>query len=482
MAILFQMKLLGGDRHQVKYAEGHWLRRYGLAVVLVAITIGLALTLTHYGIKLNFTIPVVVALVAGTWYGGRGPGLLIGVLFQTTTIIYAKVPEDSSIYAVIFGYFSTLCLYVFLAVLISGLRKILRSLSEQRDLLQVTLASIGDAVIATNTRGRITFMNPVAEELTGWRESNARGHALEEVFRTVDDDSGKVVINPVERVLATGILTGLSNHTRLISKSGVEIPIDNNAAPIRHEEEIKGVVLVFSDVSERKAAERSLREREIMQRIVEAQEAERHRIARDLHDHLGQKMTALRLGIENIVCKAPRDRAFSRAVDALQGAAANIDQDIGYLSWELRPTELEDLGLADALQSFVREWSIQFATQAEFHLSDPDLDSPARFSPTVETNLYRIVQEALHNVVKHADATCVNVLLQRRNDQLILIIEDDGKGFDPRPPTGSLRRSEGLGIVGMRERAALLKGTFEIETSPLGGTSIVVSVPLETAN
>lgn len=476
--LVARMKLLEGNRKKFKATERHWILRYGLAVALVAITIGIAVLLNNFGVKLNFTIPVVLALVAGAWYGGRGPGLLIGVLFQATTITYAKVPEDTVWAALIFGYFSTFCLYVFLALLISGLRNLLRRLSEQRDLLHVTLASIGDAVIATNPSGRVTFMNPVAEQLTGWNETQARGQDLENVFRTVDEYSHKVLINPVDRVLATGAIANLSNQTRLISKTGKEIPIENSAAPITYDDEIKGVVLVFSDVSERRAAERSLRERETMRRIVEAQEAERYRIARDLHDHLGQKMTALRLRIENVADDLPHSGSINGAIEEVKRSAANIDRDIGFLSWELKPTELKDLGLVDALRSFVREWSNQYGISAEFQTSQLDNDTVERLDISTETNLYRIVQEALSNVLKHARANCVNVLLHRREGHLILIIEDDGRGFDHEPASAT-PALHGLGLIGMVERAALLKGTFEIDTHPGGGTTIIVSIPMQ---
>ncbi|HEX3102787.1 MAG TPA: PAS domain S-box protein, partial [Pyrinomonadaceae bacterium] len=246
--------LLQRPKFEVKPVNHHWVFRYGLAILLVAATIGLSLLLNHFGIKLNFTIPVVVALVVGSWYGGRGPGLLIGVLFQATTIIFAKAPEDTGTAALIFTYFSTFSLYVFVALLISGLRNVLRRLSEQRDLLQVTLSSIGDGVIATNTSGQVMFMNPMAEQLTGWGEAPARGVPLEDVFCIVNETTGEVVRNPVDQVLATGTVSGLENHTILKSKTGRTIPIDDSAAPIKNGNEIKGVVLVFSDVSERKEA------------------------------------------------------------------------------------------------------------------------------------------------------------------------------------------------------------------------------------
>jgi signal transduction histidine kinase len=225
-------------------------------------------------------------------------------------------------------------------------------------------------------------------------------------------------------------------------------------------------------VTQRKAAERAQRETEIMGRIVEAQESERLRIARDLHDHLGQKMTALRLKIGSIA--ASNDGAGSLA--DVVADAVNIDRDIGFLSWELRPTELEELGLDNSLSTYVREWSDQYGIAANFHSGTPmgkqTLDRIGRLPVPVETNLYRIVQEALNNVLKHAEAKNVDVLIQRDTENVSLIIEDDGTGFDP-----TKNGHRGLGLMGMNERAALLNGTCEIDSSPDGGTTVIVRVP-----
>ena len=459
--------------------KDHWLWRYGLAVVLFGAALGLSLLLSNFGIKINLTIPLVLALVATAWYGGRGPGILISVLFQATTIIYVPMPPDSTVAKAWFGYLSVFSLYIFLIFVISGLRRIQHRLAEQRDLLQVTLSSIGDAVITTDTKGRVTFMNEVATRLTGWEDASSNGVALKEVFRITNEETGEPVADPVKRVLETGGAVGLANHTILKSKTGREIPIDDSAAPIRDGGEIKGVVLVFADVTERRLAERARRETEIMHRIVNAQEAERHRIARDLHDHLGQQMTALRLQIESVADEFSDDPALADAMDDVQEAAQKVDRDIGYLSWELRPTELEQLGLENALSSFVREWSSQHGIAAEFLTSQSDNGTTTRrLAQTAETNLYRIAQEALNNVVKHADAESVNVLLQHRDDQTVLIIEDDGRGFDHEIHTTDGSTPGGLGLLGMQERASLLKGALEIDSTPGSGTTILARIPV----
>src|SRR5262245_23187499 len=133
----------------------------------------------------------------------------------------------------------------------------------QREFFQVTLASIGDAVIVTDARGVVTFTNPAAQALTGWAQDEATGRPLPEVFDIVNEETRDPVEDPVSKVLRAGGVAGLANHTLLRTKSGVTIPIDDSAAPIRDARgQLQGVVLVFRDVSERRRAEQALRRSE----------------------------------------------------------------------------------------------------------------------------------------------------------------------------------------------------------------------------
>src|SRR5688572_20479942 len=136
-------------------------------------------------------------------------------------------------------------------------RQTAKASQEQRELLRLTLSSIGDAVITTDTEGRVTFLNPVAEFLTGWTQEEATGVPLERVFRIVNEETRRTVENPATRALREGVVIDLGNHTLLIAKDGTERPIDDSAAPIRHANgEVAGVVLVFRDVSEHRRQER----------------------------------------------------------------------------------------------------------------------------------------------------------------------------------------------------------------------------------
>ena len=201
------------------------------------------------------------------------------------------------------------------------------------------------------------------------------------------------------------------------------------------------------------------------------------RIARDLHDQLGQRLTALRLKIASLHELSGDPEQFVVRVNRLQEIAERLDSEVSFLAWELRPTTLDELGLLDAVAAFVNEWSRHYEIPADFHSNGLPKN---RLDGEIETHLYRITQEALNNIAKHAAATTVNVLLERREESVILIIEDDGTGFDPSKSTDTGDSSKGLGLVGMSERATLVGGNVEIESARGKGTTIYVRVPFSS--
>ena len=160
----------------------------------------------------------------------------------------------------------------------------------------------------------------------------------------------------------------------------------------------------------------------------------------------------------------------------MQALAERIDAEVDFLAWELRPTALDDLGLTAALTNFVKEWSSHYHIPADAHVTGFGSGS-LRLPPEVETCLYRIAQEALNNVYKHAQAARVSVVLERRDGDAVLVVEDDGVGFDG-ADVASWQGDRGIGLVGMRERAALLGGSVEFESAPGKGTTIFARVPV----
>jgi signal transduction histidine kinase len=206
--------------------------------------------------------------------------------------------------------------------------------------------------------------------------------------------------------------------------------------------------------------------REAMRKVVQAQELERTRLARELHDETGQALTSILLALKPLEGAADADARA--AVAAVRELVVSTLQDVRRLAVELRPSALDDLGLVpavDRLAQTVAETGIRVDVEA--HIGDE------RLPESVETTLYRIVQEAVTNVARHSGAERLSITLTRKNGAVVAIVEDDGKGFDP-ARTGS----DGLGLVGMRERLALVGGTLRIEAAAGAGTTIAAEVPL----
>jgi len=224
------------------------------------------------------------------------------------------------------------------------------------------------------------------------------------------------------------------------------------------------------EMIERERAERA--RTELLSRLVFAQEDERKRIAREMHDQFGEQLTALGLGIKALKDGCGTDQQLGPMVSALEKVAQQLDQDVDHLVWELRPTALDDLGLRAALANYVQDWSLRAGVRADLHTTGLSAD---RLTSEVETTLYRIAQEALNNIAKHARAENVDVILERRPDHVSLIIEDDGVGFDQ---VNSGAPHQGFGLLGMQERAALVGATVQIESAAGDGTTIIVRMPV----
>jgi len=224
---------------------------------------------------------------------------------------------------------------------------------------------------------------------------------------------------------------------------------------------------LWLEVSERRQAESS--RVKLLNQLVSSQEKERRRIARDLHDQMGQQLTALRLRLETLKDGAGKRENLSSTLDDVLGILTQLDNDVDFLAWELRPVVLDDLGIKEALQLYVDRWKEHTGIAAEFHSTGFEHH---RLPLETENNLYRITQEALNNAAKHSHASRLSVLLERRDDLAVLIIEDNGIGFHLKEDNA------GSGMTGMRERAALIGAEFEVESDSEKGSTIFVRVPL----
>ncbi len=523
----------------------------------------------------------------------------------------------------------------------------------EREWLRVTLASIGDAVITTDPQGHVTFLNPVAEKLTGWANREAAGQAMERIFKIINEQTRLPVDDPVQKVIETGAIVGLDNHTALVSKVGEVIPIEDSAAPIQDANgKTLGAVVVFHDVTEKRMHEkfkraiheidrllnstldveqvmrqavsaasqtlgsqtavlslregtgwvvsyvhglpqeligmqmdddqerhamlaiqsrkpvaisdafhdervnqehmrkwgirsvlvvpallqdkalgciffnytnsvfefkpahidfasqlaasislalenaalvRSLEEEiayrsrveqealsrrvqvELQQRLLEQREQERQSIARDLHDGPLQEIIAANYALAGIRASLA-DPSLGQELQEVQDILKQQVSALRDFAGELRPPTLANFGLGKAIRSYLQTYqekhpniSVRYEENQEGELIPQE----------VRLALFRILQESLHNISRHARASSVSVGLAKTPEQALLEIEDDGVGFEASEDWLELARNGHLGLVGMRERAQAIGGEIEVYSKRGEGTRVRVCVPLE---
>jgi signal transduction histidine kinase len=241
--------------------------------------------------------------------------------------------------------------------------------------------------------------------------------------------------------------------------------------------ELPSVQGVIADIS---APRRAQAEHLALQRrLAQAQEEERRRLSRELHDQVGQTVTGLSLGlkaIEESLSDPPSHPAMRERLLWLQSLTAKIGREIHRTASDLRLAALDDFGLHRAVETFAARWSERYGVNVEFQAVGPI----GRMSPDIETTVFRIIQEALTNVLKHAKARNVSVLLERADQQLRIIIEDDGVGFHPDQVTRNAA-PQPIGLSGIHERLTLVGGTMGVESAPGSGATLFVQVPVQPA-
>lgn len=270
----------------------------------------------------------------------------------------------------------------------------------------------------------------------------------------------------------------------LFQQGAQRIAQDNFAepVPIPSEAELAAVAATLNSLMDtlviNQAEKASLEEqrlqlwRDRLNQTVRAQEEERARISRELHDQAGQALVALQYGLTRLQ-PLTKDAMSAAEVQRLLILAADAGRQIRSLAVDLRPAILDDLGLIPALRSYIREFSERIGISVEFSL----LNSPPRMPRDVETTLFRVVQEALTNIGKHAQTDHAMVTLTIKDGQLQLMVQDDGVGFDTEDVEHE-SRGRGLGLAGIQERVRLLNGTFSIKSKTGQGTRLLVAVPI----
>lgn len=491
---------------------------------------------------------------------------------------------------------------VFLALFTRNhVRKLSENLLEKEERWTAVLGSIGEAVIATDREGRITFLNAVAAALTEWPAEEALHRPIGDVLRLINEESGMTADNEVLRVLKDKQILAVANHVDLVTRDGREVAVEHSAAPILAAKgEVMGVVLVFRDVAERRreriatAEQAALLEltqdsvfvidmegrvqfwsrgaeamlgytkaeaagkiahemlctefpqpweeiraellrvghwegdlikiardgrrvvaagrwamqwgkrgelprvlvvnsditerkqgeelavlqreqlRALAGRLESVREEDRKRVARDLHDEIGQILTAIKMDMSWMNRHLPESESAVQA--RIRESMQSIDDGVKAvraICSRLRPGVLDDLGLAAAIEWQVGEFEARNEVRCEVSVPPVDL----HLDGDRATATFRIFQECLTNVIRHAQAKLVHVVLRQEDESIVLVVDDDGVGFCESELTNSIGS---LGLLGMKERAQACGGNVQISSSPGNGTTVTVRVPVDT--
>jgi PAS domain S-box-containing protein len=315
-----------------------------------------------------------------------------------------------------------------------------------------------DGLVVLDDKGQIVEANPAASAMHGYSAQQFMGMQYQDLIAPDYRFLYKELRRQLEEV---GSACFDSVHLAKDHRVNVEV----RGTSFRHGNQPR-TLGILRDVTERKHA--AERQRILSRKALMAQEEERRRLSRELHDELGQILTALHLEIDMLRNRAPSGLDFDKP-NAMVERAAN---ELRHICKGLRPPLLDDLGLEPAARQLVDEFAERTSLSIELMIELNEGEGPLAKETAIST--YRILQESLNNIARHANAHRVNVAIIDQGDSLVLSIEDDGQGFD----TSQSEASKGFGILGMRERALLVNGTFDLRSTSLEGTRITFCAPL----
>lgn len=344
--------------------------------------------------------------------------------------------------------------------------------------MMAIIRSSMEAIITIDEQQRIVIFNPMAEQVFGCSAMDAIGAPL---ARFIPERFRSAHARHVEQFGVTGVSDRQMGKQRVLSglrANGEEFPLEASISQIR-DGNTRLYTVMLRDITERVKAEHAQQEardelRELSANLQKIREDEKTRIARELHDDLGQQLTALKMDISSV--EQALDASTREPVrEQLQGMRRLIDATVASvrrIAADLRPVMLDDLGLIPAIEWLANDFTNRYGIDVERAIETGD----ARFSPAGATALFRIVQEALTNVARHADATLVMLSLRAVNRTFVLRIADNGQGaHHAAEPAG-----KSFGLLGVRERAHMLGGTVEIRTAHSEGFVLTVTIPAQT--
>jgi PAS domain S-box-containing protein len=322
-------------------------------------------------------------------------------------------------------------------------------------------ASLGIAV--EDLEGKLLLANPMLCSMLGYREDELCGMHCSDFTHPEDSEDDWALFQQ----LCAGAIDHYSLEKRYVRKNGVQFWGRLNVSLCINGDGESPLVFAFvEDITDRKISELTLAS--LSRRLIDAQERERLRISRELHDDIGQRVALLTIELQQLL----EDPSEARGVDELRQQAAEIGADIQSLSHELHSSKLQILGIAAAAKSFCQEFETQQKVQIDLRTDD----LPAVLPPDISLCFFRILQESLRNAAKHSTVRHFEVRLWGTSSEIHLTVSDSGVGFDRE----AAKASPGLGLISMEERLRMLNGTFSIESRPQHGTTIHARVPFSS--
>jgi PAS domain S-box-containing protein len=473
-------------------------RRYGVVPVVVAVAVLIRLLLWPLlGAELPFLV-LWPAVMVCAWFGGRGPGLLAtalaavaaGLLFFEPSGSLASITREGWIGM---GFFCALggIISLLVELLHRARRRVeaqARELFDQRERFRVTLTSIGDAVLATDAKGRVTFLNDVAQVLTGWKFDEAAGESFERVMRIVHEETRQPAVNPVERVMATGRVAGLANHTVLLSRSGLEVPIDDSAAPIRDAGgSVMGVVLVFRDITEQRRAQEALNQ---------AARRKDEFLAMLGHE-LRNPLAPIRTAVEILRMAKPDGPEYRLAREVIERQVRHMARlvddllDVSRISRGKIRLEKRRVALAVVLASAVE--AARPRIDARGHELTMCLPPEAVWLEADAVRLAQVFANLLNNAAKYTEeGGRIRLTAERDGADVVVRVRDSGIGITPEmlprvfelftQADRALGRSEGglgVGLALVRNLVEMHGGSVKAHSEGAGkGSEFVVRLPV----
>jgi len=443
--------------------------------VLVTLAVVLAIVISLAALSLTFLFR---DGTPGRRMRNHGSALLMGaanpVMHYTAmagfSVTYSgEIPDSSHTVSISAVGILVISIVPVMVLVVALLTALVDRLQKQRALLDELFEQAPQAVVLMSADNRVVRVNRGFTRVFGFSSQETLGRSLKDLivpdeFRAEWQRNADLVVRG-QRVDTESVRQRKDGSRLHVSLLRVPVSVPGGQVEF---------YAIFNDITERKRAEAALREfadrlQTLSRRLLEVQEAERRHLARELHDEVGQSLTGLRLLLDpgaDSVTDAARIK-----LEQARGIVDEILERIRGLSFDLRPAVLDQLGLLPALLALFERYTEQTGVQVDFKHEGVDV----RFPPEVETTAYRIVQEALTNVARHAGSGDVTVRVRADPDVLSLRIEDRGRGFDPEVALATTRSS---GLAGMQERIMLLNGRLTIESSPGAGTQLTAELPL----